>query len=1368
MSHAKLKKKILCALAATSVVTFAHGGAIEAADADHILINNSDLNEELVTPPNSGYIYGITGGGTYIDDGFYSSAKWINENVLNKAIDEYLNKVNSADNVNSGNTGLSLENYGKHWIRYYGAVGGNIVANTGINGNLILDGTELGNVMGLPSTSERTESSISLEGNIDNPIESGSVIISSGADATVTVGNINVNGNILDGFVTADVNLAGKQEVAREGDVSTTAGADANLVGWTNGGIAAAVGGEAKYTLKGDTALTIDGSDKQYQGSEPNSEDLIPQLTTVLNVMKGSGISAVGVAGGGTAASTFGGTAESNVEGSTSVTVNNATVIGVAGGGVAGAVDATGVANAVLNSQYRYGNDDGTVTINAEQMGIDSDSIDLNVTINDAVEGGSATATTGDTNVSLEGTTTAVGVFGGGVAAAYHDYTWKGDGTNSNENYSKGDVYGSSTAVSTTGRATINVNLDSSNLNTDSVSDAVNKFITGLTKSETQADSLKALEDQGAVFGVMGGGLAVSMGNADGSVEYTDGVSAQDGAVASVSTDGADIYLNSGYAAGVFGGGAAIEVDNAKATAEMTDDVNIYTASGMESTGVFGGGIAVTGETTQDNGNVSGVLAESSVGTVNITNEGTTSGIFGGGIAFGNTYNNADSYDAKSNVETANITINGGTVNSMSLESLMKATQNENEDSYPWWNRLGYNASGILADLQGITEDTAIAGGGFGLGMTGYSNVDEANITIKDGTTVNGDVLGGGIAVDNYSEGSGSHVGTSTITLDGGDVDGSIYAGGAVNGTTLNEVHDNNVSVGYPTENTSSTVDEATVILNGTTVSGEISGQGYELTTNYKDEGNYNPYYNDNEITYSKDLYESVGSSTLVITGENTLTALDNSDGEYTSSSKIHDFDYINVEDGSTTILDSSIEAGGTPLIDGGLITVSDGAYLDISNLEATSDAEYNIAGNYETGSTFWSNDNLIYDRLENYATGSEESNVNGYDNMYSISYEEINDDNWQEASDSFGNLIDAGVLQPIVDEGFRQKWDVENGISEGGREYFYDWQFNPQANSIYQRGTLIGEDSGVTASTVSIARDIADTVAEHFSFTEDPILESKVLMEDGGIWARYINKSYDIDNMGSSFGGIYADTDYDGVILGFDFAKKGKLQSGIAVHYGDGDSTGSFSRNDFDAYGATLYGSIKDEEARTNLMFDLGYTRTSNDITGYVNGKRLTADRDLNAWTLGVRGEKEFVFGDNQIVPYVGLRYMYVDPSSYTSYYDGKKAFSYDADDQNIWLMPVGVSFRNESKTDDGWSITPKVDLAYIWAFGDTDSSVDIGLGGATAPLHYDVMDDGSWLAAVGLEASHDAWTFGAGYAYQKGDDSKNKTWYISANYAF
>ncbi|WP_300625989.1 autotransporter outer membrane beta-barrel domain-containing protein [uncultured Megasphaera sp.] len=194
----------------------------------------------------------------------------------------------------------------------------------------------------------------------------------------------------------------------------------------------------------------------------------------------------------------------------------------------------------------------------------------------------------------------------------------------------------------------------------------------------------------------------------------------------------------------------------------------------------------------------------------------------------------------------------------------------------------------------------------------------------------------------------------------------------------------------------------------------------------------------------------------------------------------------------------------------------------------------------------------------------------------------------------------------------------------------------------------------------------------------------------------------------------------------------------------------------------------MKDEEAGTNLMADIGYTKTTNDISGTIAGKDLTADRDLTAWTIGVRGEKEFVSGKNQIVPYVGLRYMNVDPSSYTSYYNGKKAFEYDADKQDIWMVPLGVSFRNETKTGSGWRITPKLDVAYIWAFGDTDNEVDVNMAGASAPLYYTVMDDGSWLASLGIDASQGAWTFGAGYAYQKGDDTKNNKWYVNAGFAF
>ena len=235
------------------------------------------------------------------------------------------------------------------------------------------------------------------------------------------------------------------------------------------------------------------------------------------------------------------------------------------------------------------------------------------------------------------------------------------------------------------------------------------------------------------------------------------------------------------------------------------------------------------------------------------------------------------------------------------------------------------------------------------------------------------------------------------------------------------------------------------------------------------------------------------------------------------------------------------------------------------------------------------------------------------------------------------------------------------------------------------------------------------------------------------------------------------------------DFAKHGNFQSGVAFHYGSGDGNGLISRNDYDAWGFTLYGSLKDEEAGTNLMADIGYVTSDNDIDGTVENHRLSADRDVDAWTIGLRGEKEYVFGQNQLVPYVGLRYMSVNPARYSVSVDGKSTFGMDADNQNLWLLPIGVSFRNETVTDGGWRITPKLNLSYIWAFGDTDTDVDVNfVDGVSSGLYYDVMDDNSWLASLGVEATKDVWSFGVGYGYQKGDDTKNKTWFVNASYAF
>lgn len=360
-------------------------------------------------------------------------------------------------------------------------------------------------------------------------------------------------------------------------------------------------------------------------------------------------------------------------------------------------------------------------------------------------------------------------------------------------------------------------------------------------------------------------------------------------------------------------------------------------------------------------------------------------------------------------------------------------------------------------------------------------------------------------------------------------------------------------------------------------------------------------------------------------------------------------------------------------------------------------------------------------------------------------------------------NALGTRSLLGMFREGMGSEWK-DFGAA---KDYLQDWS-EAEDPTAGRKGMLIGEDAAVTGNTVSIARAMADNVTQRFSFTDDYVQEPGSAMQDGGVWAKYMHRKYETDGMGSSVGGIHSSTDYDGVLVGMDLAKNGKFQSGVAIHYGSGEGDGLISHNDYDAWGITLYGSLKDEEAGTNLMADIGWMTSDNDIDGTVNGTRMSADRDVDVWTVGIRGEKEFVSGKNQIVPYAGLRYMSINPGSYTTCYGGQEAFRNDADNQDLWLLPIGISFRHETVTNSGWRITPKLDLSYIWAFGDTDTDMTVNAAGYTGNLYYDVMDDSSWLTALGVEAEKDAWTFGINYGYQKGDDTKNKTWYVTAGYSF
>lgn len=1286
-----------------------------------------------------------------------------------------------------------------------GAIGGDLSVNTGLNGNLNMnfkqqdsDGNPLPDVT-QNDTFTATETSITRDGNVNLIVKSGNVLGGVGGSAAVSVGNIEVtvDANIFLGTMTADgtINLDGKTTTTINGDINTivageidtagvTEGGTANIGAFANGGAAIAIGGQADSIVNGDSNLVIDSN-------------------VTINDNAINGLTA-GVTGGGVALTTIGGTANSAVNGNVNIGVNNGLAIGVVGGGIAGSGDATGAVELIQGGQV--GHNDGTADKDIN-LSLGEGLVTANATIDvtDATYGGNATATTGDTNINLTGNTTAIGVIGGGVAAASHTFTIRPETDGAGEvpeGQKVNDAYGSSNATAETGKATIVVDLESE-VNPDNVAGNIGGALGGIIDAATSGGNVTniingiqsnagGIVGQGGVVGVFGGGVAFG----HGSMRATINAKGEGAYALANNAGGADLYLLNGYAAGVFGGGAAGTLNNAKAETN-TGAVNTYIGEDMKAVGVFGGGFALSmegqlSETDPHKGTTYGSLAYSDVTSNNIEVYGDVDGIYGGGMAIGNSILSSDNpgKDAATHVGTTNITVNSGTIDRLQLISIMDASKNDNNTNNdegwqksPWWNSLGMNASMAMVDLKGITDETSISAGGMAMSMSGSDTVDKANITINGGE-ITKDILGGGIAVDNsvgsdnkettdVREGAGAHVGESTITLNGGTVGGSIYAGGAINGTTPEKIGEIAVDghKGFNTDSTSSTVGEATVILNGTEVTGEISGQGYELTTDYSNaNGDFNPYDKEGNYVgyeYIKNSYDSVGTSTLQITGNNTLKPLETSkDDNYISDdSKIHSFDNINVAAGSVTALEG-LTTDSAAIIDatGTEVKVDGSAKLDINDFKAGNSEtgnEYKVISNTDAEDDVWTNDNLVYDRTEAYAQNAEK------DGEYTINYKTLNQLTEEEKTDAVNDFVGS------LGEGGENFEGAVNGIirngentNAGAKDFFSDYTKGEGTSRDLAAMAMIGEAAGVTSNTIDVAGDMADNSVLRLSFTQDDITGEPKVNEDGAIWAKYIHNKHDLDGMASSFGSVDSSSDFDGATIGVDFAKKGKVQSGIAFSYGSGDSHGMGINNDFDMWGVSLYGNVKNDD--TNVIADIGFSESDNELTGTAMGKDIKADRDVSVFTVGVRAEKMYTNGSTQIVPYTGLRYYNVDPDSYTAYYDGQKFGEYDADRQNIWTLPVGVSLRNETVTESGWRLTPKVDVAYIWAFGDTDNSFDLNTGSGVDTLDYTVMDSGSWLGSVGFEAGKDDWAFGVGYSYQKGSHEEANKWFVNVEYSF
>ena len=497
---------------------------------------------------------------------------------------------------------------------------------------------------------------------------------------------------------------------------------------------------------------------------------------------------------------------------------------------------------------------------------------------------------------------------------------------------------------------------------------------------------------------------------------------------------------------------------------------------------------------------------------------------------------------------------------------------------------------------------------------------------------------------------------------------------------------------------------------------------------------------------------ESVFAKTEQTWGENDVSAaayiastINVTNGSLIVDGSRVDYPTTAVANGSVNFADKSLL-----MVDGektkttvAITGVTDTAVADSSKLyidNAKNGETYKIIAGSENGwkkENVISNNKLLKFNIENSAT-HDAYDVTAYSDSVKEAY----------GSAIFaGDVYDAAILAGgVAAEFVNSASDDHNNADDATKA------------SALNSAAAMGELAGVEHGTYAASNLFTDAISEHMSLTNEK-------EHDSDIWAKYIHSKENVDGLAVAGADSKYDVNYNGIVVGADLYKNGKATVGAALSYVDGSIKGNTlaARTEDDAtyYGASVYGGIQNEDSA--VIGDISYLHGKNDITQHNSGMTLTADAKSDAFSIGVRAEKTLKAGVGKFVPYAGIRYMHLG----TGNYNNSIGMSYDGDDMNLWLLPVGVKYSADVKAG-GWTIRPIAEVGYVWNMGDRDATQTVSLNGASNGFGYDVADNGSYIGRFVVEAEKANVTYGLGYEYQKGDSVKANKWMANVNWSF
>ena len=668
--------------------------------------------------------------------------------------------------------------------------------------------------------------------------------------------------------------------------------------------------------------------------------------------------------------------------------------------------------------------------------------------------------------------------------------------------------------------------------------------------------------------------------------------------------------------------------------------------------------------------------------------------------------------------------------------------------------------------VDGVTEKTGsfTIGNALATSDTKYNLSGSVTVNKDSSLNVNGQTeITGGVTLDNgvVNIGNGTLVSDITakgdVTLTGNADIGNLTVDSGDGTSTV-------INVGAADATASTSISNAS--LNGATICFDPDwaqqagnhGIAFESNINGKVLVARNNYVavGTEDDSAAKTMFEKTGltfgendiTAALYITGNQTLA--EGTGALAVDGSKAGSADFGTVNAGSFTAAANSVV-----MVDGQSIKET-AALSGVKDVTIDADAKLYVDG-AKKGDTYkvlagegidqgWANENIISNNALLVFTGDNEGNTK-FD--VTASYDKINNVYGENAI-----VIDSVVDKTLeVGKEGDAAFDFFNAAANSNNNATKDAQiaaFNSAAN--------MGELAGVNHGTYSMSNAMTDAVAHHLSLATHG-------EQDKDIWAHYIHNKEDIDGM--DLGGIEGsyDAQYNGIVVGSDLYKNGKVTAGVALSYADGNIDGSniaaTTKNDAEYYGASLYGRI--DNGNSAILGDISYMHSDNDITQNNSGHEITASADADAFSIGIRAEQAYEAGAGKFVPYAGIRYMHLGAGNY----DNSLGMSYDADDQNLWLLPVGVTYSAEVQSGD-WTVKPVAEVGYVWTMGDRDTDMTVSLNGAADSFGFEIVDSGSFIGRLGIEAEKANVTYGLGYEYQKGDTVKANKWMANLTFSF